>query len=278
MAAIESLTTDAIIAMINSGAQFPLVTGNLVLLNDVVAVDVSSAASVTVGVKNTGTATMAAGLFTFEASLNSTDGVNGDWFAVQGARSNANTIESVTVALGLVAAAANVYVWTVSTDGVAWMRVRCSTAVTASAIATFSLYRTSLPSEPIPAIQTHAVTGSGTFTISPAVNTGYTLVTAATTNGALIVAGTKSLTEISIANLTAAIIYVKLYNKATAPVVGTDVPTVTIPVAIGAFAAFEFGGMGKRFNLGLGIAVTAAAAATDVAVVAAGAQISASYV
>jgi hypothetical protein len=278
MAAIESLTTDAIIAMINKGAQFPLVTGNLVALNDAVAMDVSSSASVTITIKNTGTVTMAAGLFTFEASLNSTDGVNGDWYAVQGVRSNANTIESVTVALALVAGAQNAYAWTVSTDGVAWFRIRCSTAVTASAIASVSAYRTSLPSEPIPAIAAHAVTGSGTFLTSPSTNTGYALVTTASTNGALIVAGTKILNEITISNLTAAIIYVKLYNKATAPTVGTDVPLVTIPVPVGGLVALEFGAMGKRFNLGLGIAVTGAAAATDTTAVAVGAQISASYV
>lgn len=278
MAVIESLTTDAIIAMINSAKVFPLVTGDLVLLNDQVAVDVSQSASATIVVKNTGTATMAAGLFTFEASVDSTNGVDGNWYTVQGVRSNANTIESVTVALALAAGAQNAYAWTVSTDGVAWLRIRCSTAVTASSIAHFSIFRTSFPSEPIPAIPSHPVTGSGTFLVSPSANTGYALVTAATTNGALIITGSKILNEITISNLTAAIIYVKLYNKATAPTVGTDVPLVTIPVPVGGLVALEFGTMGKRFTLGLGIAVTGAAAATDTTAVAVGAQISASYI
>ncbi|WP_294947672.1 hypothetical protein [uncultured Microbacterium sp.] len=104
--------------------------------------------------------------------------------------------------------------------------------------------------------------------------TPYYLTTAATTNAALVVAGDRTLYELTAFNPTATPAYVKLYNKATAPTVGTDVPVLTIPLAAGALASLEFGAQGKDFKLGIGIAVTGAAAATDATATVAGIQIS----
>ena len=99
-----------------------------------------------------------------------------------------------------------------------------------------------------------------------------------TTDFSLIKASGGKLMEITISNLTAATIYVKLYNKASAPTVGTDVPLATIPVVAGGFVCYDFGSVGKQFGLGIALAVTAGAAATDTAAVAAGAQISTSHI
>jgi hypothetical protein len=105
----------------------------------------------------------------------------------------------------------------------------------------------------------------------------YAAVTTASTNAASIKATAGNIYELAVSNLTAAIIYVKLYAKATAPVVGTDIPVLTIPVGIGALFAMEFGMAGKRVSPGIGIAVTANAIATDATAVAAGAQIHLTY-
>ena len=79
--------------------------------------------------------------------------------------------------------------------------------------------------------------------------------------------------ELTVANLTGAAIAVKLYNRSTAPQVGTDVPLLTFVVdANSTPPPFQFGALGKRFGTGLGIAITGAAAATDATAVAAGAQ------
>jgi len=104
------------------------------------------------------------------------------------------------------------------------------------------------------------------------------VVTAATTNATSVKTSAGSLFEVTISNVTAATIYVKLFNKASAPTVGTDVPVVTIPVAAGATANLGFGQVGKRFATGIALAVTAASAATDTTVVTAGAQIHGSYI
>ena len=117
-----------------------------------------------------------------------------------------------------------------------------------------------------------AVTTAGTPAV-PA--TQYSVNSAASTNGALIVSGTSGLQAFYASNIGAAVAYVKLYNKATAPTVGTDVPLMVIPVpaAVGTVAGFVEltpGFNGYRFPLGLGIAITGLMADSDTTAVAAG--------
>ena len=57
--------------------------------------------------------------------------------------------------------------------------------------------------------------------------------------------------------------YVKLYNKASAPTVGTDVPVLTIPVPAGGPVNLPFGATGHRFATGIALAITANAADSD---------------
>lgn len=124
---------------------------------------------------------------------------------------------------------------------------------------------------------------SGSVTNTPLAGTQYSLTTAATTNGALVITATKALDELTISNPTATAAFVKLYNKATAPTVGTDVPVMTIPIAATGDAngrdqkSFNFGTLGKRFSLGIGIAVTANAVATDTTATVAGIQVHGTY-
>ena len=56
--------------------------------------------------------------------------------------------------------------------------------------------------------------------------------------------------------------YLKLYNKAAAPTVGTDTPVLTIPIPAGAAANVEFLG-GIAFGTGIGIGVTTGLADND---------------
>ena len=67
----------------------------------------------------------------------------------------------------------------------------------------------------------------------------------------------------------------KLYNKATAPTVGTDVPEMIIPVpaavsGVPGVASINPGFLTFRFALGLGIAITGGMADSDTTAVAAG--------
>jgi hypothetical protein len=117
-----------------------------------------------------------------------------------------------------------------------------------------------------------AVTNAGTPAV-PA--TPFFVNSAASTNGALIVTGTSGLQAFWASNIGASAAFVKLYNKATAPTVGTDVPEMIIPVpaAVGGVpgvAEVTPGFNGHRFLLGLGIAITGGAADSDTTAVAAG--------
>lgn len=130
-------------------------------------------------------------------------------------------------------------------------------------------------------VQGTVVIGSGTVTTvttagTPAVPaTPYFVNSTASTNGALILTGTSGLQAFYATNTGAAAAFVKLYNKATAPTVGTDVPEMVIPVpaAVGGvpgIAEITPGFNGHRFALGLGIAITGGAADADTTAVAAG--------
>lgn len=135
---------------------------------------------------------------------------------------------------------------------------------------------------PVAVVGTHAVTISGTPTVTanegtPVTGTAYGLISTATTNAQSVKASAGNLMEASLFNATAATIFLKFYNKASAPTVGTDVPILTVPVVAGASWSAEYGRFGKRFATGLAIAITGAAAATDTTAVAVGAQLSLTY-
>jgi hypothetical protein len=219
---------------------------------------------------------------TFEGSLNSTTGADGNWFTVQAIRSSVNTIETTTGNLS----AAPAYAWELSVNALKYFRIR-ATAWT-SGTQTWTMIPGTYATEPIPGAQAsaaQAVTGtfwqatqpvSGALTMNPVVPaTPYFLNSAATTNGALILTGTSNVSSFYATNEGATVAYINLYNKATAPTVGTDVPEMILPVpaavsGVPGVANPNIGFHGFRFALGLGIAITGAAVYTDTTVVAAG--------
>ena len=134
-----------------------------------------------------------------------------------------------------------------------------------------------LDSATLSALEGVNATVSGTAgTVNPVVPaTPYFVNSAASTNGALILTGTSNVSSFYATNESATNAYVKLYNKATAPTVGTDVPEMTIPVpdaarGVPGVAAIPIGFHGFRFALGLGIAITRYAVHTDTTAVGAG--------
>jgi hypothetical protein len=122
------------------------------------------------------------------------------------------------------------------------------------------------------AVALHPLSSAGT-PATPA--TPYILNSLASTNGALIATGSSGLQAFYATNTGATVAFAKLYNKATAPTVGTDVPSmvITVPAAVaGVPGSVEIrpGFNGYRFALGLGIAITGLVADTDTTAVAAG--------
>lgn len=104
--------------------------------------------------------------------------------------------------------------------------------------------------------------------------TPFFLNSAATTNATLVATGSTGLSSFFATNIGGAPAFVKLYNKATAPIPGTDIPVmiISLPAAGTAPGTFDMtnGFSGFRFPLGLGLAITGGFADADTTAVAAG--------
>ncbi len=88
------------------------------------------------------------------------------------------------------------------------------------------------------------------------------IASAATTNSTLVKAGPTLVHGLILSNDAAAKKYVKLYNKVSAPTVGTDTPVLTIMLPAGSTTVFEFP-EDTTFSLGLGFGITGAIADND---------------
>jgi hypothetical protein len=255
-------------------ASYPDITGDITAIQATIGVpvaggtvagDVSRASNVMAFC----TGTFSTVNCTFEGSLQDTGDTN--WFGIQAVRSNANTIETATGNLS----AQPVYGWEMSVNALRRVRVRCTART--SGTQSWRFVQGTYATEPIPAAQVSATQPvSGTVTVNPvAPATPYFLNSAATTNSALILTGTSNVSSFYATNEGASVAYVKLYNKATAPTVGTDVPEMIIPVPAAAsgvpgVANPNIGFHGFRFPLGLGIAITRNAVFSDTTAVGAG--------
>ena len=102
--------------------------------------------------------------------------------------------------------------------------------------------------------------------------TPYKLISLATTNANVVKVTPGNLYSIVAIGLTSIVRYLKLYNKASAPTVGTDIPVMTIPIPAntqGAGIAIPFS-MGVNFPLGIALAITTGSADNNNVAVAAG--------
>lgn len=96
-----------------------------------------------------------------------------------------------------------------------------------------------------------------------------TISSAATTNATSVKASAGTVFSIMVSNTGGAAAFVKLYNKASAPTVGTDVPVITISVPAGGTVTLPLGVVGVRFATGIALAITNLAADSDTTAVAA---------
>lgn len=114
------------------------------------------------------------------------------------------------------------------------------------------------------------VTGSATLPgyNSPQGSTGgYTvlgkLISAATTNATSVKASAANVGLLTAYNSGASTRYLKIYNKVTAPTVGTDTPVHTIPIPAGATINFPVPAAGFRLWFGFALAITGGLADAD---------------
>jgi hypothetical protein len=100
-------------------------------------------------------------------------------------------------------------------------------------------------------------------------STTHHAISAASTNATSVTAVATTANTISCSNTNASPRYLKLYNKASAPTVGTDTPVATILLKPGETTVVDCGAYGRRFSLGLGYALTTGIAVADTGAVAA---------
>ena len=93
-------------------------------------------------------------------------------------------------------------------------------------------------------------------------------ISAASTNATSVKASPGTLYGLTANNVNAAVRYLKLYNKASAPTVGTDTPTLTIALPPAAVTSVPFP-VGVEFSTGIAFALTTGVADSDTAAVSA---------
>lgn len=245
----------------NKPAVLSAVTANLTNVNDSIKVDCSDISNLNVAILG---GTFSGHNATFEVSFNSTDGTDGQWYTVQAVRSNSNTIETTSGALSATPA----YSWEVSVNGCKWFRARLNaiTSGTSNWLAMGAPYAT----DNVPAIPTHAVTQSGTWTVVPAPSTTsghapttHHRISGATTNATSVKGSAGVVNNIVVSNDGATKAFFKLYNKASAPTVGTDTPVATVLIPAGATIPIPMGPLGLRMTTGIAYALTGAIAVAD---------------
>jgi len=215
------------------------------------------------------TGTFAGANCTFEGSLNSTNGTDGNWFSVQAIRSSANTIETTTGVLG----AAPAYAWELSVNALKWFRIRATAWTSGTQV--WTMIPGTYATEPIPGAQisgtqpvsgTVTVTGGTVVGVTPT-TTNAILSSAATTNGTVAKAAAGTIYGLTVSNTGAAAAFVKLHNSATVTV-GTTAVALTVPVPAGGVVSLNWGTQGMRYSTGICYSITTLAADTDTTAVA----------
>ena len=125
--------------------------------------------------------------------------------------------------------------------------------------------------------QRQAVDASGNAAVAPKPTTAGglsigKLISANSTNATSLKGSAGQVYTIYAHNVNAAVRYLKIYNKASSPTVGTDTPVITFPIpgnTAGNGAVLDTGGMGIAFATGIAYAVTTGVADSDTAAVAA---------
>lgn len=138
-----------------------------------------------------------------------------------------------------------------------YFRLRLTTATTAGTT-TLAVFGSQFANPPI--ITTQFVSGQGA-------STTHHLIAAATTNATSVKASAGVINTLTVSNSSAAAKYFKLYNRASAPTVGTDTPVMTLLIPAGQTVSVDCG-FGLRCSTGIAYALTGGIEVADATAVA----------
>lgn len=196
------------------------------------------------------------------------DGVN--WVSV----GPASVINQNTGAYTQTIASAATGIFEIGASGFNSFRISANAAVTGTAnvtIRTVSNSSATALDNQLPAGTNNLgmVQSSGNISTSNGTTTS-TVNSAATTNATNIKTSVGIVFQVNANNASAAAKYVRLYNKSSAPTVGTDVPIIVITIPASSSKEISYDGVGVRFSSGIGYAITGGAAYNDSTAVALG--------
>jgi hypothetical protein len=109
-----------------------------------------------------------------------------------------------------------------------------------------------------------------TATTSPLASTVHSLNAAATTNATSVKATAGRVMSLVLTNMSASTKWFKMFQKASAPAVGTDVPVIVIPIPANANVSLNCGDSGIQFGTGIAYSITGAQADADTTALALG--------
>lgn len=217
-----------------NGAASTVVTGTLAALNATVdgTTDLSNFASVRLQITGT-----FVGTATFQVS---DDGTN--WVSRSLMGSTAAATVTTTTAAGVF----------FGPIGAKFFRV------TASAYTSGSIVVTVVYSAVSESVATHAIINSNLTTRAQSGSLTSTAITASSTNATLVKNSGAQLYSLDVTNASAAVIYLKMYNKASAPTVGTDTPVAIYDIPANSARVVTYGAHGRWLGNGLAYAITGA--------------------
>jgi hypothetical protein len=222
------------------GGSQPNTTGNITTTTTTVTSGDLGMAN-TIGVTINGT--YAGVNVTFEASTDNTN-----WQLIQGTRLDTGALETSSGVLP----ANTIRMWSFTFGGAVYFRVRATAWTSGSAAVTID--PGTLPLTPVAGVVLNPSTTGGWLKTR--------LLAAATTNATLVKNAPGQLGGWFFANLAAAVRYLKIYDLAAAPTVGTSTPALTIPLQGLTAANIEFA-QGIQMGTGISFALTTGVADTD---------------
>lgn len=212
-----------------------------------------------------------------EGASGSWDGVSGNWRVILGQRTNApSTLEYATGVL----AATPICSWMLSVGGFKYLRIRVTAHTSGSA--TWSVTATDAATTFNAAVPPSAVTlnastsavgdvGGVTRSTTGGLATVSRLASsAASTNATVAKSSAGRLYKVQAFNNAANPLFLKIYNKATTPTVGTDTPIATLALPSKVTYDLDFDLIGLYCSLGISCAITANAADNDTTAIATG--------
>jgi len=158
------------------------------------------------------------------------------------------------------------------TWGANYFRLRLSTATTAGTTTLFVQGVKEVYPQNLQSVSGTVTANIGSIAASSSTgfNSFFTLISAASTNATSIKASSGTIGSLWVQVGIGRTCYVKIFNKSSAPVVGTDTPVLNIPVTNGATDSLNCSFAGLRLSNGIAIAITQGQALLDNTPVSAG--------